>query len=184
MNNTILACVVFALVVSVAPLTSTAETFIYSGGCFWCTEADSEKLDGVSDVISGFTGGTTPSPRYQYGEWGDHREAAQVIYDPTVISYEDLVRHVYLTIDYEDNNGQFCDRGHSYSPAIYYKTEAERMIAERLAPKRSVVPIELESAYYPVRDEHQDFYKKQAIKYKYYRYSCDRDGRVNALNGN
>ena len=184
MKQTIIAVAACALAGATSPLSASAETFTYSGGCFWCTEADSEKLDGVSDVISGFTGGTTPSPRYAYGEWGDHREAAQIIYDPAVISYEDLVRHVYATIDYEDNAGQFCDRGHSYSPAIYYKTDEERMIAERLAPKTSVVPIEKESVYYPVRDEHQDFYKKRAIKYKYYRFRCGRDSRINELSGN
>ena len=84
---------------SMASTAVTAETFTYSGGCFWCTEADTEKLDGVSEVISGFTGGTTASPRYEPGKWGDHREAAQVIYDPEIISYEKLVRHVYATID-------------------------------------------------------------------------------------
>ena len=162
----------------------TAETFNYSGGCFWCTEADTEKLDGVSEVISGFTGGTTANPRYEPGKWGDHREAAQVIYDPEVITFEKLVRHVYATIDYEDVEGQFCDRGRSYSPAIYYKTESERLIAERLAPKNSVVPIEPESDFYPVREEHQDFYKKRSFKYNYYRSRCGRDSRLNALNGN
>ena len=116
------------------------KTFVYSGGCFWCSEADSEKLDGVSEVISGFTAGTTPSPRYYSGEYGDHREAAQVFYDPAVISFEDLVRHVYRTVDYEDNKGQFCDRGHSYSPAIYYKNEMEKEIAERLAPQAQYCP--------------------------------------------
>ena len=184
MKHATLACAALAIAGSIAPPIATAETFVYSGGCFWCTEADSENLDGVTEVTSGFTGGTSPNPRYEYGKWGDHREAAQVSYDPAVISYEDLVRHVYATIDYEDNEGQFCDRGHSYSPAIYYTTEAERMIAKRLAPKNSVVPIELETAYYPVRAEHQDFYKKQAIKYKYYRFRCDRDSRIDALNGN
>ena len=165
------------------PTNSIADTFVYSGGCFWCTEADSEKLAGVSDVISGFTGGTTPNPRYLPGQWGDHREAAEVIYDPALISYEDLVRHVYATIDYEDNDGQFCDRGHSYSPAIYYKNESEKQIAERLAPPTSIVPIEPETAFYPVRDEHQDFYKKSGLKYKYYRFSCGRDSRIDELNG-
>ena len=88
------------------------------------------------------------------------------------------------TIDFEDGEGQFCDRGRSYSPAIYYKTEAERLIAERLAPKNSVVPIEPESVFYPVREEHQDFYKKRSFKYKYYRSRCGRDSRLDALNGN
>jgi len=181
MKKTILAFVAFFVAGNIGLQTANAEVFNYSGGCFWCTESDSEKLEGVREVISGFTGGTTANPRYYSGEWGDHREAAQVIYDPAVITYEDLVKHVYATIDYEDNGGQFCDRGHSYSPAIYYKTEAERMTVERLAPKTSVVPIERESSFYPVREEHQDFYKKNAIKYKIYRYRCGRDSRVEAL---
>ena len=160
-----------------------AETFVYSGGCFWCTEADFESVSGVSEVISGFTGGTTPSPRYQPGKWGDHREAAQIIYDSALISFDDLVNHVYATIDYEDSGGQFCDRGHSYSPAIYYQTDEEREIIERLAPTNSVVPIEPETAFYPVREEQQDYYKKQAFRYKYYRFRCGRDSRLEELNG-
>ncbi len=181
MKKIILALAVFLIAGNIAPQIANAETFTYSGGCFWCSEADSEKLAGVSEVISGFSGGTTDNPRYYAGEWGDHRESAQIIYDPAIITYEDLVKHVYATIDYEDNEGQFCDRGHSYTPAIYFKTEAERMIAERLAPKTSVVPIEPESRFYPVREEQQDFYKKHAIKYKFYRYRCGRDRRVEAL---
>ena len=183
MKNTIFAMVACVMAGSIVPAVAAAETFVYSGGCFWCTEADSEKLDGVSDVISGFTGGTTADPKYKTGQWGDHSEAAQVIYDPEVISFEELVKHVYATIDYEDNKGQFCDRGHSYSPAIYFKIEEERMIAERLAPKSSVVPVEPESAFYPVREAHQDYYKKNGLKYKFYRYSCGRDARIDALNG-
>lgn len=182
LKKTIVALSAVVLANTMAPRALNADTFVYSGGCFWCTEANSEKLKGVSEVISGFTAGTTPNPRYYYGEWGDHREAAQVIYDPKVISYEDLVRHVYATIDYEDNGGQFCDRGHSYSPAIYYKTEEEREIAERLAPKTSVVPIEPESTFYPVREEHQDYYLKNSLKYKFYRLRCGRDNRVEELN--
>ena len=156
-------------------------TFVYSGECFWCTEADTEKLDGVVEVISGFTAGTTENPRYYPGEWGDHREAAQVIYDPAVISYPDLVRHVFATIDYEDGSGQFCDRGHSYSPAIYYKTEEERAIAASLAPGSSVVPIEEESRFYPVREAHQDYYKKNSFRYNIYRLGCGRDSRIDEL---
>lgn len=184
MKNTTVAATALFLFSSMASSAATAETFLYSGGCFWCTEADTEKLSGVSEVISGFTGGTTESPRYEPGKWGNHREAAQVIYDPKIISFETLVGHVYATIDYEDSEGQFCDRGRSYSPAIYYKSDSERLIAERLAPKNSVVPIEPESVFYPVRDEHQDFYKKRSFRYTYYRFSCGRDSRLEALNGN
>ena len=97
---------VFTWTLSILSLPAASETFNYSGGCFWCTEADSEKLEGVTEVISGFTGGTTPSPRYEVGKWGDHRQAAQIIYDPKIISYEDLIRSVFGTIDYEDNDGQ------------------------------------------------------------------------------
>jgi peptide-methionine (S)-S-oxide reductase len=158
------------------------ETFVYSGGCFWCTEADSEKLRGVVDTISGFTAGTTPEPKYFFGKWGDHREAAQVIYKPDVISFEDLVRHVYATVDYEDNEGQFCDRGHSYSPAIYVKNEEQAEIAKKLAPPTSVVPIEMETTFYPVREGQQDYYKKRKVKYKAYRFGCGRDRRLSKLN--
>ena len=94
-----------------------------------------------------------------------------------------MIRHVFSTIDYEDNDGQFCDRGRSYSPAIYFKTDKERVIAQRLAPETSVVPIEPKSTFYPVREKHQDYYKKRSIKYRYYRLRCGRDRRVEALNG-
>lgn len=161
-----------------------AKTFVYSGGCFWCSEADSEKLDGVYETISGFTAGTSPSPRYSFGMWGNHREAALVVYDPSKISYVDLVDHVYSTVDYEDAGGQFCDRGHSYSPAIYYKTEAERDTAISLAPETSVVPVEMESTFYPVRPEHQNYWKGAftQLKYKFYRHRCGRDQRIAELN--
>ena len=158
-----------------------AETFIYSGGCFWCTEADTEKLNGVSDVISGFTGGTTKNPKYYPGQWGDHREAAKVIYDEKIISFSDLIRHVFATIDYEDNEGQFCDRGRSYSPAIYYKNKKQKEIIIKLTPKSSVVSIERETEFYPVREEHQNYYKKNQFSYNYYRYRCGRDQRLQEL---
>ena len=159
----------------------SADTFVYSGGCFWCSEADSEKLAGVSEVISGFTGGTTPDPVYRPGQWGDHREAAQIIYDPALISFADLVRHVYATIDYEDNDGQFCDRGRSYAPALYYKTQEQAEIAASLAPALSIVPIEPETEFFPVRTEHQDYYKKNPLRYKFYRSRCGRDRRIEEL---
>ena len=161
---------------------SLADTFMYSGGCFWCTEADMEKLDGVSEVVSGFTAGTTKNPKYIQGQWGDHREAALVTYVPKKINFKDLVIHVYKTIDYEDNEGQFCDRGRSYTPAIYYKTNEEKQIILSVTPKTSIVPIEKESKFYPVRPEHQDYYKKHTYKYEYYRFLCRRDKRIEELN--
>ena len=161
--------------------TAISNTFIYSGGCFWCTEADMEKLKGVTEVISGFTGGTTSNPKYYPGEWGDHREAALVKYDPSVISLKEIIVHVYRTIDYEDNNGQFCDRGRSYSPAIYYKNKEQKYLIQSLTPKTSLVPIEKESKFYPVREEHQDYYKKNPFQYNFYRYKCGREKRLKNL---
>lgn len=158
-----------------------SETFVFSGGCFWCTEADFEKIKGVKNVISGFTGGTTENPRYYPGEYGDHREAALVIYDPQIIRFDELVVNVFKTIDFEDNEGQFCDRGRAYTPAIYYKNNREKEIIKTLSPKSSVVPIELETKFYPVREEHQNFYKKNKFKYNYYRFSCGRDNRIDQL---
>jgi peptide-methionine (S)-S-oxide reductase len=112
---------------------------------------------------------------------GHHREAAQVIYDPALISFADLVRHVYATIDYEDNDGQFCDRGRPYTPAIYYKTQEQAEIAASLAPASSIVPIEPETEFFPVRTEHQDYYKKNPLRYKFYRSRCGRDRRIEEL---
>ncbi len=179
--NKIISLIIFNLLVFNAPLYASYKTFIYSGGCFWCTEADTEKLNGVKDVISGFTGGTTENPKYYPNEYGDHREAALVIYDPNIINFKDLVIHVFKTIDYEDNTGQFCDRGHSYTPAIYFKTEKQKNIIQSLVPKTSVVPIEKESEFYPVREEHQNFYKKNKFKYNFYRLKCGREKRLKSL---
>ena len=169
------------VIVEKKEIPENAATFVYSGGCFWCTEKDSEALDGVYDAISGFTGGTTDNPKYFIGSWGDHREGSLVYYDPSKLSYEDLVRHAYNTIDYTDPDGQFCDRGHSYSPAIYYKTEQEKQIALSLAPKGSIVPVEKEKEFFPVRAGHQDYYKKNATRYGFYRLNCGRDRIVDAL---
>ena len=182
MNKKLCFALIFSALVSGALSSqASAETFVYSGGCFWCTEADAEKLTGVSEVISGFTGGTTPDPVYRPGQWGDHREAAQVIYAPSLISFADLVRHVYATIDYEDNDGQFCDRGRSYAPALYYKTQEQAEVAASLAPASSIVPIEPETEFFPVRTEHQDYYKKNPLRYKFYRSRCGRDMRIKEL---
>jgi peptide-methionine (S)-S-oxide reductase len=101
---------------------------------------------------------------------------------PKVITFKDLVVHVFKTIDYEDNDGQFCDRGRSYTPAIYYKDKEEKNIILSLAPKSSIVPIEKETKFYPVRLEHQDYYKKNTYKYEYYRFMCGRDRRLEELN--
>ena len=158
-----------------------SDIFYYSGGCFWCTEQDFEEFKGVKEVISGFTGGTTPNPKYYPNQWGNHREAAKVIYDPNKVSFAELVKHVFNTVDYEDSDGQFCDRGHSYSPAIYYKNNKQKNIINDIAPKTSKVAVEKETKFYPVRDEHQNFYKKNSLKYYLYKTACGREKRLKQL---
>ncbi|PLY02996.1 MAG: peptide-methionine (S)-S-oxide reductase [Desulfuromonas sp.] len=166
---------------------------IFAGGCFWCMESDFEKLDGVSEVVSGFTGGTLENPTYN-GNHDGHYEAVKVIYDPTQVSYEQLLDHYWVNIDPFDDGGQFCDRGHSYLAAIFVANDTERKSAEaskrkveQMFPKQKVVtPIFDASTFYPIQGDesyHQDFYKKSPVRYKYYRWGCGRDRRLQEIWG-
>ena len=157
-----------------------AASLIVAGGCFWCIEKDFEKLDAVYEVVSGYAGGSLEDPTYQSHQ--GHREVVQIHYDPTAIQFEELITHYYTHVDYEDTGGQFCDRGHAYSPAIHVSSEKERSIATRLAPKTSLVPIEDEVTFWPAERYHQDYYMKNPVRYNFYRFSCGRDARVAALN--
>lgn len=166
---------------------------IVAGGCFWCVESDFEKLDGVSEVISGYSGGTLDNPTYKVvGRGGTgHIEVAKIIYDPNVISYRDLIDHYWMTVDPTDAGGQFCDRGETYETAIF-ATPAQRADAEsskaalvksgRLS-KKIVTPIRDAVTFYDAEDYHQDYYKKNPVRYKYYRNGCRRDARLEALWG-
>ena len=157
-----------------------AASIVVAGGCFWCIEKDFEKLSAVYEAVSGFAGGTSTNPTYE--SYAGHREAVEIYYNPKRISFEELIEHFYRHVDYEDNEGQFCDRGHSYSPAIFVENEEQRAIAKRLAPATSVVPIEGRSKFWAASKSHQDFYRKRPIRYKVYRTQCGRDRRVNELN--
>jgi len=167
--------------------TMTAQA-IFAGGCFWCMESDFEKLDGVTAVVSGFTGGTLKNPTYN-GNHAGHYEAVEVTYDPAKVSYQQLLDHYWVNIDPFDDGGQFCDRGHSYLAAIFVANEEERKSAEAskqavidMFPGQKVVtPILDSSTFYPIKGEesfHQDFYKKSPVRYKYYRWNCGRDQRL------
>lgn len=171
----------------------SADTAVFAGGCFWCMEADFEKLPGVSAAVSGFTGGTLPNPTY-HGNHEGHVEAVQVTYDPRKVSYRQLLDYYWRHIDPFDGGGQFCDRGPSYRTAIFVATAAERASAEesksRLAarfPGRTVVtPILPASTFYPVKGDeeyHQDYYRKNPVRYQYYRWNCGRDQRVREIWG-
>lgn len=171
----------------------SADTAVFAGGCFWCMEADFEKLPGVSAAVSGFTGGTLPNPTY-HGNHEGHVEAVQVTCDPRKVSYRQLLDYYWRHIDPFDGGGQFCDRGPSYRTAIFVATAAERASAEesksRLAarfPGRTVVtPILPASTFYPVKGDeeyHQDYYRKNPVRYQYYRWNCGRDQRVREIWG-
>ena len=161
-----------------------SEEAIFAGGCFWCMTAPFEKLNGVSEVLSGYTGGKGQNPTYEDYAAKGHIEAVQVTYDPSKISYTELLDVFWRQIDPTDPGGQFCDRGPQYRSAIFYENDAQKQIAEKskeaLAKSgRYQKPIVTElikaSTFYKAEDYHQDYHKKNPIRYKFYRYNCGRD---------
>lgn len=169
------------------------EEMIIAGGCFWCVESDFEKLDGVREAISGYTGGTLDNPKYkQVGtNRTGHYEAAKVIYDPTLISYRELVDYFWKTVDPTDSRGQFCDKGESYLSAIFVTPEQradaqaslEKIEATKPFSADIVTPILPAVTFYAAEDYHQNYYKRNSIRYKYYRNGCGRDKRLKQLWG-
>jgi peptide-methionine (S)-S-oxide reductase len=155
--------------------------------------ADKVVFAGVSEAVSGFTGGSAANPTYR-GDHTGHYEAIEITYDLTVLSYQDLLNHFWVNIDPFDARGQFCDKGPSYLSAIFVENEEQRalaesslqVIADQFPDKRVVTPILPLMAFYPIAGaeiHHQDFYKKSPIRYKAYRYSCGRDRRLKAIWG-
>ena len=172
---------------------AAADKTILAGGCFWCMESDFEKLEGVTDVISGFTGGTLKNPTYN-GNHEGHFEAVEITYDPAKISYKELIEYFWINIDPFDATGQFCDKGSSYLSAIFVANETEKKLAEqskkkvveKFPTKEVVTPILNASTFYPIKGDesyHQDYYKKSPIRYKVYRWSCGRDKRLKEIWG-
>ncbi len=170
----------------------TTETAIFAGGCFWCVEADFDKVAGVVETVSGYTGGTTQNPTYQDVTYGDtgHYEAVRVTYDPSRVSYRALVDHFFRTVDPTDAGGQFCDRGDSYRTAVFVDGPEERQAAEaakaaadKTLADEVVTPVLDAGAFWPAEDYHQDYYLKNALKYSFYRFSCGRDARIEEVWG-
>ena len=171
------------------------ETAIFAGGCFWCMEPPFEKLDGVIDAVSGYTGGTLENPTYEQVSSGStkHIEAVKVVYDAEEISYEELLDVFWRQIDPTDSGGQFVDRGYQYTSAIFYKTEEEKKLAEESLKaleasgrfeEEIVTPIREASEFYNAEEYHQDYYIKSDVKYKYYRSRSGRDEFLNKVWGN
>ena len=163
---------------------------VFAGGCFWCTEADFDKIPGVISTTSGYTGGKGANPTYKQVSAGGtgHIEAVQVVYDPKRVSYAELVRRFLPTIDVTDSGGQFCDRGASYRPAIFVASPAQREIAKaalaRIDPRiREPLQVAIVPAarFWPAEGYHQDYYKRNPVRYKYYRWNCGRDQRLKEL---
>jgi peptide-methionine (S)-S-oxide reductase len=166
----------------------------FAGGCFWCLEADFEKVDGVLTVTSGYTGGHVASPTYEQVSAGGtgHAESVRVVYDPSIVSYDELLDYFWHHIDPTVTNRQFCDVGDQYRSAIFTNDEAQREAAERsLAqlerskpfPQPIVTEIAAATAFYPAETYHQDYAEKNPIRYAYYRKGCGRDRRLKELWG-
>jgi len=177
-------------------LSATASTAkaVFAGGCFWCVESDFDKIPGVLSTTSGYTGGKTANPSYQEvsSHSTGHAEAVQVVYDPAKVSYQRLVEYFWHTIDPTVKDRQFCDVGTPYRTAIYAQDAEQLQIAQasRAALEKSkpfkeaiVTEVTMASAFYPAEDYHQDYYQKNPIRYKYYRYSCGREARLQQLWG-
>jgi len=165
---------------------------VFAGGCFWCTEADFEKLPGVKAAVSGYTGGRTRRPTYEQVSAGGtgHYEAVRVIYDPRRVSYAALVDHYFRTVDPTDAGGQFCDRGESYRTAVFVADAAQRKVAEvekaevaRALRKPIATAILAAAQFWPAEGYHQDYYKKHSFKYRFYRSRCGRDARLRQVWG-
>ena len=162
-------------------------TAVLAGGCFWCVEADFEKLDGVIDVVSGYSGGTSEDPTYENYALGGHREVVLVTYDPSRIAYAGLVEYLIKHSDPTDPDGSFYDRGPEYAPAVYYASEDEKRAAESVvsaidAMRVFDVPLAVEvlpqKPFYPAEDYHQDYARRNSLRYSYYRNASGRDAFV------
>lgn len=166
----------------------------FAGGCFWCMEPPFDKLDGVLSTTSGYTDGHRKNPTYEEVSAGGtgHTEAVQIEYNPTKISYAQLLEVFWKNIDPTTRDSQFCDHGSQYRSGIYYHNAAQRAAAEaslkalqQNKPFEADIVTELDAAstFYPAEDYHQDYYLKNPIRYKYYRYRCGRDQRLEQLWG-
>ena len=175
---------------SVAIEDETAQRATFAGGCFWCMEKPFEQLDGVSSVVSGYAGGTTENPNYDNYMGGGHIEVVEIVFDPEQVTYQDLLEVFWRQIDPTDPGGQFVDRGHAYSTAIFYHDDEQQRLA--MASKEAldgsgvfdrpiVTPILPAAKFYRAEEYHQDYYKKSSIRYKYYRSRSGRDTFLNKV---
>ena len=173
---------------------AATETAVFAGGCFWCVEADFDKVPGVISTTSGYTGGTVANPTYEQvsSKQTGHAEAVRIVFDPAKVSYQKLLEYFWRTIDPTTKDRQFCDAGSPYRTAIFASDEAQLKAAQasRAALEKSkpfkqpiVTEIVMAGAFYPAEEYHQDYYRKNPVRYHYYRSGCGRDARLKELWG-
>lgn len=192
MNNRFVALALGAAMLPGPVLAEDLQTAIVAGGCFWCVEADYDKVEGVVETVSGYTGGTTENPTYEQvtGKGTGHVESVRITFDADIVSYEDVMNMFWRTVDPTDAGGQFCDRGDSYRTEVFALdaqqaeiAEATRVAAEEELGSEIVTKIVEAGTFWPAEDYHQDYHSKNPVRYGFYRKSCGRDGRVRALWG-
>ncbi|MEJ2680025.1 MAG: peptide-methionine (S)-S-oxide reductase MsrA [Gammaproteobacteria bacterium] len=178
-------------------MSKTLSKATFAGGCFWCMEAPFDELDGVESTTSGYAGGTLENPTYTQVSAGStgHAEVVQVVYDPEKVSYETLLKVFWQNVDPTVADRQFCDTGHQYRTAIFFHSAEQEKAAQasakhiadqlKAAGKADRIYTEISAlkAFYPAEDYHQDYYQRNPIRYKYYRYRCGRDARLESLWG-
>ena len=183
-----------AQTVATGPAPAGLAKATFAGGCFWCVEADYDKVPGVKSTISGYIGGKVANPSYEQvaGKSTGHAEAVEVVYDPKVVSYEQLVEYFWHTIDPTTKDRQFCDTGSPYRTGVFVHdaqqlaaAQASKAKLEKTKPFKEpvVTEITLAGTFYAAEDYHQDYYKKNPLRYKYYRNGCGRDERLKQLWG-
>ena len=169
-----------------------SETATFAGGCFWCTEADFDKVDGVISTTSGYTGGRQANPRYEDVVRGGtgHTEAVEIVYDPAKVTYQQLLDVFWRNHDPLAKNRQFCDRGEQYRPGVFPHNDEQRRLAEAAkaaAQTKFKQPVQTEitaaGTFYKAEDYHQDYYVKNPVRYQFYRFNCGRDARLEELFG-
>jgi peptide-methionine (S)-S-oxide reductase len=167
----------------------------FAGGCFWCMEEAFEPVEGVISVVSGYTGGQVENPTYEQVSAGGtgHTESIEVAYDPSKVTYTQLLEIFWENVDPTTPNAQFCDHGNQYRTAIFYHDETQKQLVEESKkkiestknfPESIVTEIAPASVFYPAEEYHQDFYSKNPIRYKYYKWNCGRAKRLEQLWGN
>ncbi len=172
------------------PAPDGLEKATLASGCFWCTESDFDGVEGIVSTTSGYTGGSVPNPTYGQVSAGGtgHVESVELLFDPRVVTFEQLLDHYWHNVDFENDHGQFCDYGEQYRPVIFVHGPKQRQVAESSRARlqgmfaaRVVVEIVDASAFYPAEAYHQDYHVKNPVRYKYYRWSCGRDARLGEI---